>query len=118
MLASTLFSDMKDLLPLSALGNPNDQLSAVWALVPPTPQTPIQDFPFLGMLPKQENRSSQQGSSMEKGSRFAKFLAEKTFELPKKSKTDVSSVSSKQKLQSRSNAVPPICGDLYHSSRL
>ena len=109
---------MKDLSYLSALGSPNEQLSAVWALVPPTPLKSTQDFPFLGMLPKQENRSRLQGSFMEKGSRFAKFLAEKSFELSKKPETDGNIVPSKPKLHSGSDDHPPISGDIYHSSRL
>jgi hypothetical protein len=115
---SVIFSDTRDVSHLSALSNPSDQLSAVWALVPPPPPTQTKDLPFLGMLPKQESKPNQHGSSTEKGSRFAKFLADKTFELSKKPKAEANSESSKQQLQTGSDALPPVCKHIYYNSRL
>jgi hypothetical protein len=109
---------MKDVSHLSALSNTSDQLSAVWALVPPPPPTQTRDLPFLGMLPKQESKPNQQGSSTEKGSRFAKFLADKTFELSKKPKTEENCVSSKQQPHTGSDALSPVCNHIYYNSRL
>lgn len=79
------FGDMKDLSFLSALGRPDEQLAAVWALVPPTPPRPTHILPFLPKLTGPDSTVPEQKTdpSVQKGSRFAKFLIEKKLELSK-----------------------------------
>ncbi|MCO5570795.1 hypothetical protein L7F22_024523 [Adiantum nelumboides] len=77
--------ESKDTAALSALGIPDEQLSAVWALVPPTPPRPTQVLPFLPGLPNRDSNIAKGLKTEEKGSRFAKFLAETKLELSKQS---------------------------------
>ncbi|XP_057832753.2 glyoxysomal processing protease, glyoxysomal isoform X2 [Cryptomeria japonica] len=70
--------DTKDLSILYNIDKPNELLSAVWALVPPTPPRPSPSLPFLPDVLKDEKRSRD---GVQKGSRFAKFVAEKGAEL-------------------------------------
>jgi hypothetical protein len=70
-------TDMQDLSLLRILDQPNEHLSSVWALMPqlsPKPP-PLPELPQS--LPEDKNKE-------EKGSRFAKFMAERQ-ELLKKS---------------------------------
>ncbi|KAH9298226.1 hypothetical protein KI387_029908, partial [Taxus chinensis] len=70
--------DMKDLSILYNIDKPNELLSAVWALVPPAPPRSPPSLPFLPDALKNEKRSPD---AVRKGSRFAKFVAEKGAEL-------------------------------------
>uniref|UniRef100_A0A0D6QU05 Glyoxysomal processing protease, glyoxysomal n=1 Tax=Araucaria cunninghamii TaxID=56994 RepID=A0A0D6QU05_ARACU len=70
--------DMKDLSILYNIDKPNELLSAVWALVPPTPPRPSPSLPFL---PDSLKDGTKAPDGMQKGSRFAKFVAEKGAEL-------------------------------------
>lgn len=70
--------DTKDLSILYNIDKPNELLSAVWALVPPTPPRPSPSLPFLPDVLKDDKRSPD---GVQKGSRFAKFVAEKGAEL-------------------------------------
>ncbi|XP_057471812.1 glyoxysomal processing protease, glyoxysomal isoform X1 [Actinidia eriantha] len=63
--------DMKDLSLLEGLDKPNEHLSSVWALVPPLSPKPGPPLPYLPEpLPGDINTYG-------KGSRFAKFMAER-----------------------------------------
>lgn len=107
--------DIKDPSSLSALGNPDEQLSAVWALVPPTPPRATQVFPFLPGMPNRDGGNLQDQKSEQKGSRFAKFLAETKLELSKQAQnTKEESDKVSRKLQDLpSNAFVP--GQVFHS---
>lgn len=70
-------TDMQDLSLLRILDQPNEHLSSVWALMPQlSPKPP--PLPELPQSPPEDNNKE------EKGSRFAKFMAERQ-ELLKKS---------------------------------
>lgn len=58
---------------LEELDKPNEQLAAVWALVPPTPPRPS-PLPISRPLPSQEMDAEL---GRQKGSRFAEFMKEK-----------------------------------------
>lgn len=61
---------MQDLSLLQVLDQPNEHLSSVWALMPPlSPKPP----PLPHMKQSLPNDTNKEG----KGSRFAKFLAER-----------------------------------------
>ncbi|XP_022715852.1 glyoxysomal processing protease, glyoxysomal [Durio zibethinus] len=64
--------DMKDFSPLQNLDLPNEHLSSVWALMPPlSPKPgPLPNLP----QPLPEDNNNKEG----KGSRFAKFIAERS----------------------------------------
>ncbi|KAK8514054.1 hypothetical protein V6N12_008773 [Hibiscus sabdariffa] len=63
--------DMKDFSPLQNLDQPNEHLSSVWALMPPLSPKP---GPRLKLpQPPLEDNDNKEG----KGSRFAKFIAER-----------------------------------------
>ncbi|XP_077221528.1 protease-like protein [Tasmannia lanceolata] len=68
------FSDGRDLSILHAMDEPNELLSSVWALMPPPSPRPPPPFSSLpqSLLDKNSNG---------KGSRFAKFLAERQAEI-------------------------------------
>lgn len=70
--------NMEDLSILHGINKPNELLSEVWALVPPTPPRPSPSLPFLPDALKNEKRVLD---GVQKGSRFAKFVAEKGAEL-------------------------------------
>ncbi|KAB2011661.1 hypothetical protein ES319_D09G035300v1 [Gossypium barbadense] len=70
--------DMKDFSPLQNLDKPNELLSSVWALMPPL--SPKPGPPLNLPQPILEDNNNKEG----KGSRFAKFIAEKN-ELLKRS---------------------------------
>lgn len=70
--------NMQELSILHNINKPNDLLSEVWALVPPTPPRSSPSMPFLPDALKNEKRVLD---SVQKGSRFAKFVAEKGAEL-------------------------------------
>nr|DAD21000.1 TPA_asm: hypothetical protein HUJ06_022463 [Nelumbo nucifera] len=65
--------DMQDLSILENLDKPNENLSAVWALMPPLSPKVRPQFPHLPEFQPPENKGG-------KGSRFAKFLAEQRTE--------------------------------------
>ncbi|KAL0305718.1 UNVERIFIED_CONTAM: Glyoxysomal processing protease, glyoxysomal [Sesamum radiatum] len=71
-----LFPDMKDLLLLEELDKPNEHLSSVWALMPPL-------YPKPEPLPDSPQFPAEDNSKGTKGSRFAKFIADRN-ELLKK----------------------------------
>ena len=56
---------------LEELDKPNEQLAAVWALVPPTPPRPSPQ----PITRRQQEMDSEKG--VQKGSRFAEFMKEK-----------------------------------------
>ncbi|KAF8411133.1 hypothetical protein HHK36_003672 [Tetracentron sinense] len=62
--------DMQDTSILHYLDKPNEQLSSVWALIPPLSPKPGLPFPHLPQSLLEENKEG-------KGSRFAKFIAER-----------------------------------------
>ncbi|KAL0363398.1 UNVERIFIED_CONTAM: Glyoxysomal processing protease, glyoxysomal [Sesamum calycinum] len=68
--------DMKDLLLLEELDKPNEHLSSVWALMPPL-------YPKPEPLPDSPQFPAEDNSKGTKGSRFAKFIADRN-ELLKK----------------------------------
>ncbi|KAK4399137.1 Glyoxysomal processing protease, glyoxysomal [Sesamum angolense] len=68
--------DMKDLLLLEELDKPNEHLSSVWALMPPLYPKP-EPSPDTPQFPAEDNNNGT------KGSRFAKFIADRN-ELLKK----------------------------------
>ncbi|KAI5080606.1 hypothetical protein GOP47_0003789 [Adiantum capillus-veneris] len=107
--------ELKDPSVLSALAIPDEQLSAVWALVPPTPPRPTQVLPFLPGLPNRESNISNDLKTAEKGSRFAKFLAETKLELSKQSHImkGSSDEASRPVENQPSNAFLP--GQVFHS---
>ncbi|GMJ14685.1 degradation of periplasmic proteins 15 [Hibiscus trionum] len=63
--------DMKDFSPLQNLDQPNEYLSSVWALMPPLPPKPGPQHTLP--QPPLEDNDNKEG----KGSRFAKFIAER-----------------------------------------
>ncbi|KAE8728781.1 Mitochondrial arginine transporter BAC1 [Hibiscus syriacus] len=63
--------DMNDFSPLQHLDQPNEHLSSVWALMPPLSPKPGHQL-NLPQPPLEGNDSKE-----EKGSRFAKFIAER-----------------------------------------
>lgn len=71
--------DMQDLSLLEDIDKPNEHLSSVWALVPPLSPRPGPPLPYLP--------SSRTGDTNTdgKGSRFAKFMAERQEVLRKSS---------------------------------
>lgn len=68
----------EELSILHDINKPNELLSEVWALVPPTPPRPSPSMPFLPDALKNDKSMSE---GVQKGSRFAKFVAEKGAEL-------------------------------------
>ncbi|OMO76396.1 hypothetical protein CCACVL1_15703 [Corchorus capsularis] len=63
--------DMQDFSPLQNLDQPNEHLSSVWALMPPLSPKP-------GPPPHRQQSLSEDNNNKEgKGSRFAKFIAER-----------------------------------------
>lgn len=108
--------EVKDPSTLSALGIPDEQLSAVWALVPPTPPRPTQVLPFLPGLSNRDGSISQGLKDTEKGSRFAKFLAETKLDLSKQSqimKEENKEISRPSAENRTSSAFAP--GQVFHS---
>lgn len=68
----TLIStDMQNLSFLAVLDKPNEHLSSVWALMPPLSPKPGPSLPDLPKLLPGDNVKDA------KGSRFAKFIAER-----------------------------------------
>ncbi|XP_052301173.1 glyoxysomal processing protease, glyoxysomal isoform X4 [Populus trichocarpa] len=63
--------EMRDIALLQNLDQPNEDLSSVWALMPPLPPKPT---PPLSTLPES---ILQDNEKQVKGSRFAKFIAER-----------------------------------------
>ena len=68
-----------DWSPLAELDKPNEQLAAVWALVPPTPPRPS-PLPILSSrrqptTPAQQDVDPDRG--IQKGSRFAEYISKK-----------------------------------------
>jgi hypothetical protein len=61
---------MHDLSLLSILDEPNEYISSVWALMRPSP-------PELNQAPDQSQSVLDYKSKEEKGSQFAKFIAER-----------------------------------------
>lgn len=61
---------MKDLTILEELDMPNEHLSSVWALMPPLYPKP-EPLPDIPKFPAEDN------SKGTKGSRFAKFIADR-----------------------------------------
>lgn len=61
---------MQDMSLLQDLDKPNEHLSSVWALMPPLSPKP---GPHASNLPQSLLESNKEG----KGSRFAKFIAER-----------------------------------------
>eukprot|EP00250_Pteridium_aquilinum_P003048 c13378_g1_i2 orf=186-1910(-) len=107
--------DIKDSSSLSAMGHPDEQLSAVWALVPPTPPRPTQVLPFLPGLPNRDGSTSQGRKTEQKGARFAKFLAETKLELSKQAQDmkEESNKGSRNLQNPLSNAFVP--GQIFQS---
>lgn len=68
---SFLATDMRDISLLQNLDRPNEHLSSVWALMPPLSPKPSPPLPSLpeSILQDYEKQA--------KGSRFAKFIAER-----------------------------------------
>ncbi|XP_065878364.1 glyoxysomal processing protease, glyoxysomal isoform X2 [Euphorbia lathyris] len=63
--------EMQNSALLQNLDQPNQQISSVWALIPPLSPKPIPPLPkLLDSLPKDDDKQ-------EKGSKFAKFMAER-----------------------------------------
>ncbi|OMO65200.1 hypothetical protein COLO4_31438 [Corchorus olitorius] len=62
--------DMQDFSPLQNLDQPNEHLSSVWALMPPL-------SPKLGPPNHQQSLPEDNNNKEGKGSRFAKFIAER-----------------------------------------
>lgn len=62
---------------MEELDKPNDQLAAVWALVPPTPPRPSPQLITRRhpSIPVSQEMDSEKGA--QKGSRFAEFVKEK-----------------------------------------
>ncbi|KAM7530652.1 hypothetical protein LguiB_034062 [Lonicera macranthoides] len=82
--------DTKDFSLLEELEIPNEHLSSVWALLPPLSPKPAPSLPNLPPLPQGDNNNEI------KGSRFAKFIAERHDLLKKNSQFNkVESLSSK-----------------------
>jgi len=84
---------------LQELDKPNEQLAAVWALVPPTPPRPSPQ-PITRRhpsIPGFQEMDSEKG--VQKGSRFAEFLKEKglkggrSWKLPESSPQEPSGIS-------------------------
>ncbi|KAF5179854.1 Glyoxysomal processing protease, glyoxysomal [Thalictrum thalictroides] len=67
--------EMQDLSILQELDQPSEHLSSVWALMPPLSSR--QDRPFI----HQPDSLSKESNKEEKGSRFAKFIAERNGEV-------------------------------------
>ncbi|XP_071930486.1 glyoxysomal processing protease, glyoxysomal-like [Coffea arabica] len=63
--------DMQDLSLLDDLDRPNEHLSAIWALMPPLSPKPDPSLPSLPKLQIGDNEKDM------KGSRFAKFIADR-----------------------------------------
>lgn len=83
-------TDTKDFSLLEELEIPNEHLSSVWALMPPLSPKPGPSLPNLPPLPPVDNNNEI------KGSRFAKFIAERHDLLKKNSQFNkVESHSSK-----------------------
>ncbi|KAF6141927.1 hypothetical protein GIB67_037895 [Kingdonia uniflora] len=68
--------DMQDLSILQDLDRPNEQLSSVWALMPPLSPRPMPQFLQPPQTPLEEETNKEM-----KGSRFAKFIAERKGDL-------------------------------------
>ncbi|KAF9589687.1 hypothetical protein IFM89_027215 [Coptis chinensis] len=66
--------DMQDISVLQDLDRPDEHLSTVWALTPP--ESPRKVPPFL-----RQPESLQENNTEKKGSRFAKFIAERNGEV-------------------------------------
>ena len=66
-----LTTEMRDIALLQNLDQPNEDLSSVWALMPPLSPKPS---PPLSTLPES---ILQDNDKQVKGSRFAKFIAER-----------------------------------------
>jgi len=66
-----LTTEMRDIALLQNLDQPNEDLSSVWALMPPLSPKPT---PPLSTLPES---ILQDNEKQVKGSRFAKFIAER-----------------------------------------
>lgn len=62
---------MQDLSHLHDIGNPNEHLSSVWALMPPLSPKSDHLLPTMPQFPLEDNKKEG------KGSRFAKFIAER-----------------------------------------
>lgn len=75
-------ADESDRSPLVQLDKPNEQLAAVWALVPPTPPRPS-PLPMLSrrhhLTPETQDVDAERRP--QKGSRFAEFMSKKGAEL-------------------------------------
>ncbi|KAH7352009.1 hypothetical protein KP509_19G024900 [Ceratopteris richardii] len=107
--------EIKDLSSLSTLCVPDEQLSAVWALVPPTPPRPTQVLPFLPDVPKRVGSISQSMKTEQKGSRFAKFLAESKLQLPKQSQLIKEASSEIFKTSDCKLSSASLPGQVFHS---
>lgn len=64
---------MQGMSLLLDLDKPNEHLSSVWALMPPLSPKPGPSLPNLPNLPQSLLEDNKEG----KGSRFAKFIAER-----------------------------------------
>ncbi|XP_043701200.1 glyoxysomal processing protease, glyoxysomal isoform X2 [Telopea speciosissima] len=62
--------DMQNSSVLQDLDEPNERISSVWTLMPPLPPSPKPQLPHLPHTPSDSQEES-------KGSRFAKFIAER-----------------------------------------
>ena len=71
LLVCTSITDMQDLSLLDDLDRPNEHLSAIWALMPPLSPKPDPSLPGLPKLQIGDNEKDV------KGSRFAKFIADR-----------------------------------------
>ncbi|OVA00367.1 hypothetical protein BVC80_1183g63 [Macleaya cordata] len=71
--------DMQDLSILQILDKPNENLSSVWALMPPLSPRPVPVPPFLDPPKSLAEANTKDGK--EKGSRFAKFISERHGEM-------------------------------------
>ncbi|CAL1398015.1 unnamed protein product [Linum trigynum] len=67
--------DMQDIMLLKQLDQPNDDLSSVWSLLPPI--SPMPKPELLPSLPLPLNNIQDSLKKSGKGSKFAKFLAER-----------------------------------------
>ncbi|VFQ78477.1 unnamed protein product [Cuscuta campestris] len=85
---------MSDLSLLEYLDKPDEQLSAVWALAPPLSSKPNPSFLLNPPLLPQDGGG---GGKEAKGSRFAKFIADRKEWLKKEPQVDNSGGTSQNK---------------------